>query len=77
MLEPNKPVWTKLVVDLIPAVIQQRRTTNMTYTKPNIVNTQPATNMIEFTDNNKPDRTKVDSLTQINNASPAAYQADE
>jgi hypothetical protein len=49
----------------------------MTYTKPSILNTQPATNMIEFTESGKPNSRKVDSLTQINNASPAAYQADE
>lgn len=49
----------------------------MTYTRPRILNTQPATNMIEFTESGKPNHTKVDSLTQINNASPAAYQADE
>jgi len=77
MLEPKKPVWTKSVIDLIPAVIQQRRITKMTYTRPRILNTQPATNMIEFTESGKPNHTKVDSLTQINNASPAAYQADE
>jgi hypothetical protein len=77
MLEPNKPVWTKSAIDLITAVIQKRRITNMTYTKPSIHNTQPATNMIEFTESGKPNSRKVDSLTQINNASPAAYQADE